>query len=181
MKDRKKMLNDLISDVGLTESSNVTGLSKLELIKRSECYIDLSMANDIIPDLIREKIFPMKYKNCQISFDGFTGTVDWYCDWTEDEWRDNKEETTYSLATPFWDVDNGIPVDTNSYDGVDFFNDKFSYTEDDLDRSEPYTFIKWKDGFENLALYDRWIRRFYLPQVYNVIKLHLETYRNFTD
>ena len=54
-------------------------------------------------------------------------------------------------------------------------------TEDDLDRSEPYTFIKWKDGFENLALYDRWIRRFYLPQVYNVIKLHLETYRNFTD
>jgi hypothetical protein len=181
MKDRKKMLNDLISDVGLTESSNVTGLSKLELIKRSECYIDLSMANDIIPDLIREKIFPMKYKNCQISFDGFTGTVDWYCDWTEDEWRDNKEETTYSLATPFWDVNNGIPVDTNSYDGVDFFNDKFSYTEDDLDRSEPYTFIKWKDGFENLALYDRWIRRFYLPQVYNVIKLHLETYRNFTD
>jgi hypothetical protein len=181
MKDRKKMLNDLISDVGLTESSNVTGLSKLELIKRSECYIDLSMANDIIPDLIREKIFPMKYKNCQISFDGFTGTVDWYCDWTEDEWRDNKEETTYSLATPFWDVNDGIPVDTNSYDGVDFFNDKFSYTEDDLDRSEPYTFIKWKDGFENLALYDRWIRRFYLPQVYNVIKLHLETYRNFTD
>jgi hypothetical protein len=181
MKDRKKVLNDLIINFGLEKASKMTGLYKLDLIRRSDCYIDTKMANDIIPDLIREKIFPMKYKNCQISFDGFTGTVDWYCDWTEDEWRDNKEETTYSLATPFWDVNNGIPVDTHSYDGVDFFNDKFSYTEDDLDRSEPYTFIKWKDGFENLALYDRWIRRFYLPQVYNVIKLHLETYRNFTD
>jgi len=181
MKDRKKVLNDLITDFGIEKSSTMTGLSKLELIRRSECYIDLSMANDILGDLIKEGLFPMKYKNCQISFEGFSGTVDWYCDWSEDNWRDYKEEITYSLATPFWDVNDGIPVDTNSYDGVDFFNDKFSYTEGDLDRSEPYTFIKWKDGFENLALYDRWIRRFYLPQVYNVIKLHLETYRNFAD
>ncbi len=41
--------------------ANLTGLSKLDLIKRSDCYIDLSMANDILPDLIREKIFPKKY------------------------------------------------------------------------------------------------------------------------
>jgi hypothetical protein len=134
------------------------------------------MANDILPDLIREELFPRKYKNCEISFDGFSGTIDWYCDWSEDNWRDYEKETTYTLATPFWDVNDGIPVDTNSYDGVDF-----SYTEDDFARSEPYTFIKWKDGFENLASYDRWIRRFYLPQVYNVISEHLDLYRNLTD
>jgi hypothetical protein len=180
MKDRKKVLNDLITHFGINKASNMTGLSKLELINRSECYIDLSMANDIIDDLGRQGLFPKKYKNCQIAFDGFVGTVDWYCDWSEDNWRDYKEETTYSYATPFWDINDGIPVNTNSYDGVDFFNDKFSYTQDDLDRSEPYTFIKWKDGFENLALYERWIRRFYLPQVYDAIKLHLETYRKFT-
>jgi hypothetical protein len=175
MKDRKKVLNDLIINFGLEKASKMTGLSKLDLIRRSDCYIDLSIANDIISDLVTEGLFPMKYKNCQISFDGFSGTVDWYCDWSEDNWRDYEEETTYTLATPFWDISDGIPVNTNSYDGVDF-----TYTEDDFARSEPYTLIKWKDGFENLALYDRWIRRFYLPQVYNAISEHLDLYRNLT-
>jgi hypothetical protein len=180
MKDRKKVLNDLITNFGLEKASTMTGLSKLDLIRRSECYIDLSMANDILGDLINEGLFPMKYKNCQISIDRFSGTIDWYCDWSEDNWRDYREETTYTLATPFWDVNDGIPVDTNSYDGVDFFDSIIHFNEDDFDRSEPYTFIKWKDGFDNLALYDRWIRRFYLPQVYNAISEHLDLYRNLT-
>ena len=180
MKDRKKVLNDLIVNFGLEKTSTMTGLSKLELINRSECYIDLSMANDIIDDLVREGLFPMKYKNCHISFDGFGGTIDWYCDWSEDNWRDYKEETTYTLATPFWDVNDGIPVDTNSYDAVDLTGYKISFTEGDLNDNETYSFIKWKDGFENLALYDRWIRRFYLPQVYNAILGHLDNYRNLT-
>ena len=180
MKDRKKVLNDLIINFGLEKASKMTGLSKLDLINRSECYIDLSMANDIIDDLINEGLFPMKYKNCQISFDGFGGTVDWYCDWSEDNWCDYKEETTYTLATPFWDVNDGIPVDTNSYDAVDLTGYKISFTEGDLNDNELYSFIKWKDGFENLALYDRWIRRFYLPQVYNAISEHLNLYRNLT-
>ena len=76
----------------------------------------------ILGDLINEGLFPMKYKNCQISIDRFSGTIDWYCDWSEDNWRDYREETTYTLATPFWDVNDGIPVDTNSYDGVDFLS-----------------------------------------------------------
>ena len=179
MKDRKKIFNDLIDKFGLEKASNMTGLSKLDLIRRSECYIDLSMANDILGDLIKENIIPNTYKNCRLSYDGFGGTLDWWCDWSDESYNDYQSEETYTFATPFWDVNDGIPVDTNSYDALGD-DDKISYTEDDFDRSEPYTFIKWKDGFENLALYDRWIRRFYLPQVYNVIKLHLEGYRKFT-
>jgi hypothetical protein len=180
MKDRKKVLNGLITNFGIQKASVMTGLPKLDLINRSECYIDLSIANDILSDLMREGLFPMKYKNCQISFDGFSGTIDWYCDWSKDNWRDYKEEITYSYATPFWDINDGIPVNTNSYEVTNSEELGKYYTEDDLGGTESYTFIKWKDGFENLALYDRWIRRFYLPQVYNVIKIHLENYRNFT-
>ena len=54
MKDRKKIFNDLIDKFGLEKASTMTGLSKLDLIRRSECYIDLSMANDILGDLIKE-------------------------------------------------------------------------------------------------------------------------------
>jgi len=169
MKDRKKILSDLIGKIGIDKVAIMTGFSKLELIRRSDCYIDLSMANDIVGELFREKIFPRKYENCQIDYDSFSGVVNWFCEWGN--------ETTFSMATPFWDINDGIPVDTESYlvklpDGSEV-----EFTEGDLD-NQPYKFIKWKDGFENLALYDRWIRRFYLPQVYSVIEQHLQDYRN---
>ena len=160
MKDRKKILNDLITKGGLSSAANLTGLSNLDLIKRSDCYIDLSMANDILPDLIREKIFPKKYKNCEITFDRMSGVVEWICVWDK--------ETTYSYATPFWDVELGIPVDTTAY--MDGLGREFTDNQ--------FTNIKWDEGFDNLALYDRWIRRFYLPQVHNVIQKHLDEYRN---
>lgn len=169
MKDRKKILSDLIGKIGIDKVPKMTGFSKLELIRRSDCYIDLSMANDIVGELFREKIFPRKYENCQIDYDSFSGVVNWICEWGN--------ETTFSMATPFWDINDGIPVDTESYlvklpDGSEV-----EFTEGDLD-NQPYKFIKWKDGFENLPLYDRWIRRFYLPQVYSVIEQHLQDYRN---
>jgi hypothetical protein len=160
MKDRKKILNDLITKGGLSSAANLTGLSKLNLIKLSDCYIDTKMANDIIPDLIREKIFPKKYKNCEITFDRMSGVVEWICVWDK--------ETTYSYATPFWDVELGIPVDTTAY--MDGLGREFTDNQ--------FTNIKWGEGFDNLALYDRWIRRFYLPQVHNVIQKHLDEYRN---
>jgi hypothetical protein len=159
MKDKKKILNDLINKLGLSASSNLTGLSKLDLIRRSDSFIDTNMANDIIPDLIKEKIFPKKYKNCKIFFDRMSGVVEWICVWDK--------ETTYTYATPFWDVELGIPVDTTSY--MDGSGNEFTDNQ--------FTSVKWGEGFDNLALYDRWIRRFYLPQVHNVIQKHLEEYR----
>jgi hypothetical protein len=180
MKDRKKILNDLITNFGLEKASKMTGLSKFDLINRSECYIDLTMVNDIIEDLIKENVIPKTYKNCRLSYDGFGGTVDWYCDWSDESYNDYQSEKTYTFATPFWDISDGIPVATNSYDALGD-DDKISFTDGDFRGNvEPYTFLKWKDGFENIALLERWIRRFYLPQVYNAISEHLNLYRNLT-
>lgn len=180
MKDRKKILNDLIDKFGLNKASNITGLSKIDLLNRSECYINLSIVNDIIDDSIRENIIRKTYKNCRLSYDGFSGTLDWWCDWSDDEYNDYRSEETYTLATPFWDNNDGIPVDTHSYNAVEKYGDKISFTDDDFSNNETYTFLKWKDGFENIALLERWVRRFYLPSVYNVILQHLKLYRNLT-
>lgn len=163
MKDRKKILNDLITKNGLSSAANLAGLSKLDLINISDYYIDTEMANYIIPDLIREKIYPKKYKNCEITFDRMSGVVEWICVWDK--------ETTYTYATPFWDGELGIPVDTTAY--MDGLGREFTDNQ--------FTNIKWGEGFDNLALYDRWIRRFYLPQVHNVIQKHLDLYRNLTN
>ena len=181
MKDRKKILNDLIDKFGLEKAANMTGLSKLDLIRRSECYIDLSMANDILPDLLKEELFPRKYKNCEITFDGFTGTIDWYCDWSEDNWRDYREETTYTLATPFWDGRNGVPVDTSLYTVVDSVEQGNILSDDDFPNQECYSHIEWNDNFNSFSDYKIWIRKFYLPQVYSIIRKHLDNYRNYED
>ena len=173
-------LQNLIEKIGFDEAKLYLGLNSFDLIMKSNCYIDLSMVNDIIDDLIRENIIPNTYKNCRLNYDGFGGTLDWWCDWSDESYNDYQSEETYTLATPFWDINDGIPVDTNSYDADDSEGRKIMFTDDDFSNNETYTFLKWKDGFENIALLDRWVRRFYLPKVYDAILQHLKLYRNLT-
>jgi hypothetical protein len=151
----------------------------MELIEKSDCQIDFEMANNILSYLFREKLFPMKYKNCQLSYDGFSGVVNWECDWSGDYYNDYNDETTSSMATPFWDGYGNIPVDTELYQAVD--SESNPILLGDLDNSQSYTSIEWNKKFDNLASYSMWIRRFYLPNVYEVISQHLNNYRNHED
>ena len=171
-------LQKLIDKEGFDETKSMLGLTTMELIDKSNCRIDLTMANEILGYLFREKLFPWKYKNCQLSYDGFSGVVNWECDW--DFYDDYNEESTSSMATPFWDANNGIPVDTELYEAVDSEGNPILLSESDLGDNQ-YTFIKWDKEFDNLASYSMWIRRFYLPQVYYVIQKHLNNYRNHED
>lgn len=174
-------LQKLIDKEGFDEAKSLLGLSTIELIQKSNCQIDLTMAGDILSYLFREKLFPWKYKNCQLSYDGFSGVVNWDCDWSGEFYNDYNEESTSSMATPFWDANNGIPVDTELYKAVDSEGNPILLSEGDLENNECYTFIKWDEEFDNLASYSMWIRRFYLPQVHYVIEKHLNNYRNHED
>ena len=174
-------LQNLIEKEGFDEAKSMLGLTTIELIEKSDCQIDFEMANNILSYLFREKLFPMKYKNCQLMYDGFSGVVNWECDWSGDFYNDYNEESTSNMATPFWDGNNGIPVDTELYKAVDSEGNPILLSEGDLDDSETYTFIKWDKEFDNLASYSMWIRRFYLPKVYEVILQHLDNYRNYED
>ena len=171
-------LQKLIDEDGFDETKKSLGLTTMELIQKSNCRIDFTMANDILSYLFREKLFPWKYKNCQLSYDGFSGVVNWECDWSGEIYE---EESTSSMATPFWDVTNGVPVDTELYKAVDSEGNPILLSEGDLENNECYTFIKWDEEFDNLASYSMWIRRFYLPQVHYVIEKHLNNYRNHED
>jgi hypothetical protein len=170
-------LQKLIDKEGFDETKSMLGLTTIELIQKSDCQIDFEMANNILSYLFREKLFPMKYKNCLLSYDGFSGVVNWECDWSGEIYN---EESTSSMATPFWDANNGIPVDTELYEAVDSEGNPILLSESDLGDNQ-YTFIKWDKEFDNLASYSMWIRRFYLPNVYEAISQHLDNYRNYED
>jgi hypothetical protein len=174
-------LQKLIDKEGFDETKSMLGLTTMELIQKSDCQINFEMANNILSYLFREKLFPMKYKNCQLSYDGFSGVVNWECDWSGDYYNDYNDESTSSMATPFWDGYGDIPVDTELYKAVDSNNNGILLGPDDLDNSQSYTSIEWNKKFDNLASYSMWIRRFYLPNVYEVISQHLNNYRNHED
>jgi hypothetical protein len=172
-------LQKLIDKEGFDETKSMLGLTTIELIQKSDCQIDFEMANNILSYLFREKLFPMKYKNCQLSYDGFSGVVNWECDWSGDYYNDYNDESTSSMATPFWDGYGNIPVDTELYQAVD--SESNPILLGDLDNSQSYTSIEWNKKFDNLASYSMWIRRFYLPNVYMTISQHLDNYRNYED
>jgi hypothetical protein len=172
-------LQKLIDKEGFDETKSMLGLTTIELIQKSDCQIDFEMANNILSYLFREKLFPMKYKNCQLSYDGFSGVVNWECDWSGDYYNDYNEESTSSMATPFWDGYGNIPVDTELYQAVD--SESNPILLGDLDNNQSYTSIEWNKKFDNLASYSMWIRRFYLPNVYEAISQHLDNYRNYED
>lgn len=165
MKDRAKIFKLLIDEYGLEQATNMSGLSKLEFIGESGIPIDLTIVNNILPELFNKK----KYKNCKIDFDSYTGTVDWYCDWDG--------EKTFTYATPFWEGQSSIPVNTGSYESKMSDGSFVLLDETDLENNG-FTEIKWKYGFKNLNLFEEWIKKFYLPKVYEVIQQHLEEYRN---
>ena len=171
-------LQKLIDKEGFDETKSMLGLTTIELIQKSDCQIDFEMANNILSYLFREKLFPMKYKKCHLSYDGFSGVVNWECDWSGDFYNDYNDETTSSMATPFWDGYGNIPVDTELYKAVDSNNNGILLGTDDLDNSQSYTSIEWGKEFDNLASYSMWIRRFYLPKVYEAISQHLDNYRS---
>ena len=174
-------LQNLIEKEGFDEAKSMLGLTTIELIQKSNCQINFEMANNILSYLFREKLFPMKYKKCHLSYDGFSGVVNWECDWSGDFYNDYNDESTSSMSTPFWDGNNGVPVDTELYTAVDSNNNPILLSEGDLEDNQTYTWIKWDNEFDNLASYSMWIRRFYLPKVYEVILQHLDNYRNYED
>jgi hypothetical protein len=173
MKRSKKILTNLINDVGLKQTSEMVGISLFELVKYTNCYIDTEMADLIIGEIIRNRILPKIYENCELYYDTFSGTLEWECKW------DGSDEYTYTYATPFWDGQDGIPVETNSY-SIKIGGSNL--TLDDIDNDLKFNFISWKqNGFENIDSYIEWFENFYLPKVYDIIMNHLDNYRYIVE
>lgn len=171
MKKSKNILIGLIKDMGLREASEMVGMTQFELVKYTGTYIDTDIADRLLDDMIKQRIIPKIYNGCELYYDTFSGTLEWACDW------EKGSEVTVTYATPFWDGQDGIPVETNSYSIIMDGGQIITY--DDIDNDLKYNFISWKDGFQNLETYIDWIENFYLPKVYDTIKVHLENYRYF--
>lgn len=174
-------LQNLIEKEGFDEAKSMLGLTTIELIEKSDCPIDAELANELIPKLFNDNVLPSRYKNCLLSYSRFEGILEWNCDWSDEGYNDNISEDTVTLATPFWDGRNGVPVDTSLYTVVDSVEQGNILSDDDFPNQECYSHIEWNDNFNSFSDYKIWIRKFYLPQVHSIIRKHLDNYRNYED
>ena len=179
MEKTKQALRKLIDSEGFDGAKSLLGLNTIELIQKSDCPIDSVLANELIPKFFSEKVLPSRYKNCLLSYSKHEGLLEW--DWSDEGYNDYNSEDTYTLATPFWDGNSGIPIDTSHYTALNSIGKEIKLSHNDIHHQDCYSHIDWDEEFNNLASYSMWIRRFYLPQVYSAIKEHLDNYRNYED
>lgn len=171
MEKLKKRILDLVDEVGLEKAARVSGLGIVNLLKITDTEIDNNLAIDILGNLLKNNLIPKNYKNCKLFVDSMMGTLYWVCEW------ENREETI-SYATPFWENNNSIPIETVNYiidqNGKKKTPDFYEFVEDNL----IYNNVEIKfSGFKNIDLYINWIKKIYYPTVYKVISRHLNNLR----
>lgn len=176
MNKREKLI-ELINENGLYDTSKMLGISILELVEISGHPIDNGYeAYDVIYEMMNKKLVPRKYKNFNIGIDTMVGSVVWTL---SDEPLikingDYYKEYIETYATPFWDGENNIPIDTNFYRITDNNNKQTSLFDYDLQDIIRIANVY----FETLDDLENWYKGVYLPGVhYIIMKKHLPEMR----
>jgi hypothetical protein len=161
------------SEDGLTDVSKLTGLKRYDVIDLLKLKCDPPMANIILTDLLNEGKLPSVSKNCKMN-DGGDGV--WYLE-TKFDINDEYYGSLNSMATPFWDGNPQLPVDS-AWMGVYSKTDGKKLEEID---SELYDFYDTPKEFEGLQSVLEWYRDFYTPKVNEILKKHFEETLNKSD
>ena len=160
MSNLSKALNKLIEKNGVYEASKMVGLKISELVRKTEYPINAEIADAILYELVPKHKEMRHYKDMKLDYDNFSGAL--YIEY--DGGWDGKHESVSAIATPFWNGEPSIPVDTNYY--VLMTDSRGVIVEDDTER---FTEIKTRAEFDSVEDLLTWYKHFYLPKVYNVI------------
>lgn len=162
----REYLKTQIKKNGLYETSKMYGLSMSQLVASSGIKITPEYANEVLLELIENKIIPTQYKEFTIEYN-YNEAVLWFGSYITEKFGFELKETIYCLATPFWDGNNFTQIDFDYYDisvpyksGNLFFYDKYNIYDVRLENDAEF------ESVEELLV---WYRDFYLPTVYEKI------------
>lgn len=174
MKNKEKLLK-AYNEYGLTDTSKLTGLKRYDVIKMLEIPFDLEIASVLLSDLLRDKKLP-KVDN---STDTYVYDDVWYIE-TKHRIEDGLHGLLNTMATPFWDGTNIIPVDSDNM--VLLKDSDASQKHSDVDIHRYSVDDDQPTEFKNLEELLIWYRDVYLPFVNKSIESHakdfIEEYRN---
>lgn len=170
----KEKLKKIYKEKGIYEVTKITGLASYDVIRLLDIKLNTVLSNEVLTDLVYDKILPNPYKN--ISFTVGNDGV-WYLD-SIFELNDGIIVKVGSMATPFWDGTDILPIDTNYFE---FFEGKDNKTPIKSEEAELYDSFDVSGNFENIEKLIEWYRDFYLPKVEKVIKDHLDKFLTYDD
>lgn len=164
-----KTIKKLFDEEGFVETVNTIGISPIKLakmlnlsIKGDDFYnMDEVTAYMFTPELVKMN---KKYKNCDISYNGMSGVVEWVCFWD----NDGEKLDTLSYSTPYY-AGNSTPVQTDYLSSTD---GEWSFESRNDDES--YDSFDNPDGFSNVDKLIEWFESVYLPTTYKMIKNHYD-------
>jgi hypothetical protein len=149
-KAKEKILK-LIERDGFDGVLDSLQLKAYDLVEKFDLEINNpDMCWTLIYDLYKDNKLPSQYKEFTIELDndGFLG------------WEDVSTNTLF-YATPFWDAESNLPINIVTHK---------EYDERDLPDELRYIYIQIPYEFNNLEEFITWLRDFYYPTTYKVIK-----------
>jgi hypothetical protein len=157
MRSSVKKFKQIYDDFGLIKSSMMLGITTYEIINFSKSSFGGEEAYTILFDLMMDDLLPRKYKEFELYYDDFSGTLYW-------EFEPNDLTLITVMATPFWEGLNEIPVDIQ----VTYWSNKEKSESFEDDFSEAIVLDDIR--FENIEELLIWFRDFYLPKTYSLIR-----------
>ena len=175
IEELRKSLLELVNQYGFYDSAESQGMSKLKLAKIVDLPIKSESNNDneiVVRQLLKDLVeIDDVYNECGLSYDSFSGTINWDCSFDEG----NQMITTLTYATPYFteDDDGRVPVETNEIEVV-----KDGEKEEYGSMGHIYwTSIHSPTEFKNADKLIHWFENDYKLDVYKVIKTHLKDFK----
>ena len=167
--NHKEKLFKYYEKYGLTDTAKLTGLARYDIVRMLDLPIDLEIASVLLSDLLRDKKLPKIDNSTDIYiYDGV-----WYIE-TKHRINDELYGLLNSMATPYWDGLNLIPVDSDNM--VILKNSDASQKHSDVDLQRYSVDDDQPTEFKNLEELLMWYRDVYLPFVSKSIESHAKDF-----
>jgi hypothetical protein len=164
--DKINRIEEMIKNIGLSETSQLTGVPIKNLSDKFPGYITSKESYSLIHDMFLYDSLPTEYKNYSLDMDWGSGVLYWRL-------KDESPDSFQVAATPFWDGEAYIPLDYEyEYKPGKLFdwggNEVSEYSQIELFDLPPF------QTSEDLK---KWFISFYLPKVYLKCELKIKEIR----
>jgi len=168
MKDvTKNKLIDYLNNNGLYETSKLVGLPTYEIARMLNIELDVVTSNIVLSDMLSDNKLPKLNIAVYMYIDWFNNV--WYIE-TKHDINDEFYGLLTTMATPFYDGSERVPVDSDNFIVYGKKDDKEVVS---IEESE-YTGYDVDGNFENIKELLKWYKNFYIPMVSDAINKHAE-------
>ena len=164
--DKINKVEEMIKNIGLIKTSQLTGVPLKSLSDKFPGYITSKESYSLIHDMYLYDQLPTEYKNYSLDMDWGTGVLYWRLE-------DENPDYFHVAATPFWDGNAYIPLD---YEYELEKGESFDWGGNEVSSNSEIELFDLPP-FQTSEDLKKWFISFYLPTVYLKSELKIKEIR----